>query len=276
MKIVLLINDNYFSYIAAKKFLKKYKSNISLVVFSSSLIQSKGLIYSILWVLKKTGLRHTLFKLFTYGFFKLVNMVDRVIPNMLKSSSTFLWVKRNKINYLVTSDVNSLKSFKRIKEASPELIISISMNQIIKKEILNLPQKRCINVHCAPLPKYAGMSPYVWALANNESHSAATIHYMDEGLDTGDVIEQRKISILKDDTSFSLFHRSCMIASDLLLTVIEKIEVDHVKSYPQDLSQKSYFSWPTKKCIKNLKNNGYSLAKIKDFYMAILYQESRL
>jgi len=60
-----------------------------------------------------------------------------------------------------------------------------------------MPPKRCINVHCAPLPRYGGMSPYVWALANNEDHSAATIHYMEEGLDVGDIIVQEKIDVVK-------------------------------------------------------------------------------
>jgi methionyl-tRNA formyltransferase len=150
------------------------------------------------------------------------------------------------------------------------------MNQIIRKEILSIPPNRCINVHCAPLPRYGGMSPYVWALANNEGHSAATIHYMEEGLDEGDIIVQEKVDVVEGDSAFSLFYRCCVLAGKLLTKAVDEIEAGTVSSYKQDLSQKSYFSWPTKECVKNLHNNGYRLAEISDFILAIFKQKPRV
>ena len=138
-----------------------------------------------------------------------------------------------------------------------------------------MPHKRCINVHCAPLPRYGGMSPYVWALAHNEDHSAATIHYMEEGLDTGDIIVQEKVNVVKNDSAFSLFYRCCLRACELLIKVVDEIEAGTVTSYKQDLSQKTYFSWPTKQCVKNLRKNGYRLAKITDFTRALFNQAPR-
>ena len=276
MKIVLLTNDNYFSYIAAIRFLENYKSDIALVVFSSALVGRRNTLSSIFFTLKNTGVRHTIFKLFTYGIFKVTRILSQVFPKILCGCSTFLWVKRNKLKFITTDDVNSYVCTNTIKAANPELIVSVSMNQVIKKEILNLPVNRSINVHCAPLPEYGVMSPYIWGLANNESYSAATIHYMDEGLNTGDIIVQEKISVLAEDSAFCLFHRCCNAVSELLLETVKKIQNGSVESYPQDLSKKSYFSWPTKQCIVSLRRNGYSLVKIRDFYLAILTQKSRL
>ena len=150
------------------------------------------------------------------------------------------------------------------------------MNQIIKKEILNLPSKRCINVHCAPLPRYGGMSPYVWILAHQEKHSAATIHYMDEGLDTGDIISQEFEPVVEKDSAFALFYRCCLRAAAMLLEVTDAIESERVASHTQDLSQKSYFSWPTRECIRDLRNHGYRLAKFSDIVMAIVQQKPRV
>jgi folate-dependent phosphoribosylglycinamide formyltransferase PurN len=276
MNIVLLTNDNYFSYIVAKKLLEHHKSDIKLVVFSSALIGRKGTFESIQWSFKHTGFRHTIFKLSVYGIFKIVRLVNQLIPFLTDGCSTKLWVNRNNLKFITTDNVNSSKCLVAIKESNPELIVSVSMNQLINKDILELPLKRSVNVHCAPLPAYGGMSPYVWALANNENHSAATIHYMDEGLDTGNIIMQEKISVLSNDSAFCLFHRCCSKASLLLMETIEKIENESVDSYPQNLSKKSYFSWPNKQCVKDLRRNGYFLATVKDFYLAIFKQKPRL
>jgi methionyl-tRNA formyltransferase len=117
------------------------------------------------------------------------------------------------------------------------------------------------------------MSPYVWALANNEDYSATTIHYMEEGLDEGDIIVQEKVDVVKGDSAFSLFYRCCLRARALLPKVVDEIEAGTATCYEQDLSKKTYFSWPTKECVKQLHANGYSLAKVMDFVRAIFKQE---
>ena len=183
MRIVLLTNDNFFSYTVLEDFLKQRKDDIKLIVFSSALVGKKSLLASIQWLLRETGFRHTAFKLLVYGVFRIMRVICKFLPFFPNHSSTFIWAKRQKIPTVISPLINNDEVVDRIRKLEPDLIVSVSMNQIAKKEILELPTHRCINVHCAPLPRYGGMSPYVWALANNESHSAATIHYMDEGLD---------------------------------------------------------------------------------------------
>lgn len=276
MKLVILTNDNFFSFTVLKDFLKGRKNDIELIVFSSALIGKKGMYDSIKWSTKNTGFRHTVFKLSVYGVFKFMKVLCSIFPFIKNNYSSFLWSKKNNIDYLVAPDVNADAVVNKIKGIGPDLIVSVSMNQIVRKQILEMPPKRCINVHCAPLPKYAGMSPYVWALANNEGCSAATIHYMEEGLDEGDIITQENIPIAKNDSAFALFYRCCLKASQLLPKVVNKIENDAVTSFRQNLNEKTYFSWPTKECVKNLKKNGYYLAKLTDFVFAIIRQKPRV
>lgn len=276
MKIAILTNDNFFSFSVLKGFLELRKNDIRLVVFSSALIGKRGTLASIKWSLENTGFRHTVFKLMVYGIFKVLKLVCKFLPFVPNNYSSYLWIRRNGINNINAANVNSPEVVEQIRQINPDLIVSVSMNQIVKKEILSMPPKRCINVHCAPLPKYAGMSPYVWALANNEDHSAATIHYMEEGLDEGDIIVQDKVPVVKNDSAFSLFYRCCLCAGRHLVKVVDEIEVGTVKCYQQDLTQKTYFSWPTKQCIMNLRSNGYRLARIKDFALAIFKQKPRM
>lgn len=276
MKIAILTNDNFFSFSVLKGFLELRKNDIRLVVFSSALIGKRGTLASIKWSLENTGFRHTVFKLMVYGIFKVLKLVCKFLPFVPNKYSSYLWIRRNGINNINAANVNSPEVVEQIRQINPDLIVSVSMNQIVKKEILSMPPKRCINVHCAPLPKYAGMSPYVWALANNEDHSAVTIHYMEEGLDEGDIIVQDKVPVVKNDSAFSLFYRCCLCAGRHLVKVVDEIEVGTVKCYQQDLTQKTYFSWPTKQCIMSLRSNGYRLARIKDFALAIFKQKPRM
>lgn len=276
MDIVILTNDNFFSFTVLKEFLVRRKEDIKLVVFSSALIGERDTISSIKWSLTKTGFCHTAFKLMVYGIFRMMAIICRLLPFIPNFYSSYLWVQRNNVKNLVSTNINEKETVEQIRAANPDLIVSVSMNQIVRKEILALPPKGCINAHCAPLPRYGGISPYVWALANNEDHSAATIHYMEEGLDEGDIIIQEKVNVLKGDSAFSLFYRCCLLASKLLVKVVDEIEAGTVTSYKQDLSKKTYFSWPTKKCVKNLHKNGYRLAKVTDFTSAIFNQKPRV
>ena len=276
MSIVILTNDNFFSFAVLKKFLELRKDDIKLIVFSSALIGKKGAFSSIKWSLHNTGFRHTVFKLMVYGVFRMMRIICRLLPFVANHCSSYLWAQRNNIKSVISADINTKETVDLIKQTNPDLIISVSMNQIVKKEIIALPPKRCINVHCAPLPRYGGMSPYVWALANNEDHSAATIHYMDEGLDTGDIIIQQKVIVVKNDSAFAMFYRCCRRASTLLIKIVDMIEAGTASSYKQDLSKKTYFSWPTKQCVKDLRKNGYRLAKVSDFTRAIFSQRPRV
>jgi len=276
MNIVVLTNDNFFSFTVLKEFLERRKDDIRLVVFSSALIGKKGVFDSIKWSLNNTGLRHTVFKVMVYGIFRLLKIICKLLPFIENCYSSRLWAEQNGINSVDAADINAPEIVKQIEAANPDLIVSVSMNQIVKKEVLKIAAKGCINVHCAPLPRYGGMSPYVWVLANNEDYSAATIHYMDEGLDTGDIIVQEKVNVVENDSAFDLFYRCCLRAGELLIKVVDKIEAGTVQSYQQDLSKKTYFSWPTEQCVKNLRKNGYRLAKLGDFAYAIFRHKPRI
>lgn len=276
MKIVFLTNDNFFCFTFVKHLVEAKKDDIQLIVFSSALIGKKKTVGSIIWAIKNTGFRHTVFKLSVYAVFRMMRIVCEVLPSVANHYSFYLWAKQNNMNYIFTANVNDNKIVQQIKSVGPDLIVAANMNQIIKKQILEIPPKGCINTHCGPLPRYGGISPYVWALAHNDDHSAATIQYMDEGLDTGDIIVQKKVNVVKNDSAFSLFYRCCLMAGNLLPKVVDEIEAGTVTKYKQDLSMKSYFSWPTKQCVDDLRKNGYRLARVTDFTCAVFHHKPRV
>ncbi len=264
-RIIILTNDNFFSWCVLRDFLPARAESLLGVVFSQALVGKKDMSNSLSWVLKHTGWRHFLFKTAVYGVFRVWNRLTGLLRLQAWTSSTLAWVRRHGVRHWLTANINEPAFVQMLRDLQPDLIISVSMNQVAKRELLKMPPLGCINVHCAPLPRYAGMSPYVWALANGEDHSAATIHYMEEGLDEGDILVQEKVSVRPRDSAFQLFWRCCTRAGELLITTVAAIETGTQSAYAQDLAQRSYFSWPTPECVRSLRQRGYRLARVGDF-----------
>ena len=105
----------------------------------------------------------------------------------------------------------------KIKELNPDIIFSFYYRNIIKKDILDIPSKGCINLHGSLLPKYRGRVPINWAVINGESHTGVTLHYMTEVPDAGDIIAQEQFPIELTDTAFDV-HNNATIASKKVLT----------------------------------------------------------
>ena len=111
-----------------------------------------------------------------------------------------------------------------LKELAPEVIVVAAFGQIITKEILEMPKYGCINVHASLLPAYRGAAPIQWAVINGDKESGVTIMQMDEGLDTGDMIEKVVVPLEKDETGGSLFDKLSMAGAKLCVEVLQKLE----------------------------------------------------
>ena len=75
------------------------------------------------------------------------------------------------------------------------MLVSILGNQIFKRKLIDLAPKGCINLHTALLPKYRGLMPTFWALKNNEKNTGVSVFFVDEGIDSGPIIIQKKVVI---------------------------------------------------------------------------------
>ena len=100
----------------------------------------------------------------------------------------------------------------------------MAYGKILPKEILDIPTLGCINVHASLLPKYRGAAPIQWAILNGDEETGITTMYMDEGMDTGDMILTQKVKIGEDETTGELWERLSDIGGKLLVKTLEKIE----------------------------------------------------
>lgn len=121
-----------------------------------------------------------------------------------------------------------------------DLIISCAYGLIIPKKILDLPKYHCINVHPSLLPKYRGPSPINYALFNNDKTTGVTIMYMDQKMDTGDILLQKAIPILDEDNYDSLYLKLTNLSIDLLAKTIDDLFANKAKPIKQDDSKATY------------------------------------
>lgn len=160
----------------------------------------------------------------------------------------------------VEKSINDNKVLKTIKSYNPDIIVSIASNQIFKKKLLTLPQKGCINLHTALLPKYRGLMPVFWAMKNNEEKIGVSVFLMDEGVDSGPIIVQRVLPIEKDDTMEQVIKKTKHVGMQAIIEVLEKMDSGDYELMENDASQSTYFSFPTKKDVREF------LASGKRFY----------
>ena len=116
----------------------------------------------------------------------------------------------NHIEYVRIVDFEAKTFINKLNLLSPDLIVIAHFEKLIQREIINIPNFGCINVHPSLLPYYRGMSPQHWPIINGEHETGVSVHFVDENADTGDIILQKKVQITSN-----------MYVSDLQLEFIK-------------------------------------------------------
>ncbi len=112
--------------------------------------------------------------------------------------------------------------FNNLDMISPDIIIVAAYGKILPKYILDYPKYGCINAHASLLPKYRGAAPIQRAIMNGESETGVCSMYMEEGLDTGDIIYTEKVEILPNDDFLSVHDKLAKAAADVILKTVTK------------------------------------------------------
>lgn len=111
-----------------------------------------------------------------------------------------------------------------VKGLNPDLICVVAYGKILPKEILNIPQYGCINLHGSILPKYRGAAPIQWAVLNGDKTTGVTTIYMNEDMDSGDIILKQEVEIGEYETTGELWNRLSTIGAKLLVETVRQIE----------------------------------------------------
>jgi len=158
---------------------------------------------------------------------------------------------------------NNVEFIEQIKKLNPDIICVVAYGKILPKELLDIPKLGCINVHGSLLPKYRGAAPIQWAVLNGEKTTGITTMYMDEGMDTGDMILKQEIEIGGDETTGEVWDRLSKIGGELLVKTLKEIEkgtaprekqTEEATFAPMLTKEMAKIDWNTKTAaeIKNL------------------------
>ncbi len=181
--------------------------------------------------------------------------------------------KANKlgIEFLYTENVNSREFIKKLSLLKCDLLVSMSFNQIFKEPIISIPKLGIINCHAGKLPLYRGRNVLNWVLINDEKEFGITVHYIDEGIDTGDIIVQQTYPIDDSDTYRSLLEKAYVECPNLLLKAIIKIKNGEVESIKQCNILNSYMYCSRRKEGDEVINWNSSSREIFNFIRALSY-----
>ncbi len=128
----------------------------------------------------------------------------------------------------------------RVQLESIDLILNVHSLHIVHPEVLSAARVGAFNLHNGPLPSYAGMNAVNWAIMNGQSQHGTTLHWMESGIDTGDVAFETSFDLADDATGLSL-SRQCTKDGIELVRHLLATEPEHIPRKPQDLSRRQYY-----------------------------------
>jgi methionyl-tRNA formyltransferase len=179
---------------------------------------------------------HALVKSTEHQVLAVVTQPDKPVGRQLKLAASPVKEAAFKLHLKIfqPEKIGNATSVAQLKYLKPDLIVVAAYGQILTKEILNLPKYGCLNIHTSLLPKYRGASPIHSAIAAGERQSGVTIMWMDEGLDTGDILSQEVLTIRRHETAQTLHDRLAKVGADALLKALPLIETGNAPRTKQD------------------------------------------
>lgn len=150
-----------------------------------------------------------------------------------------------------------------LKSVNPDFIVVVAYGQILPKEVLQIPKYGCINLHASLLPEYRGAAPINWCIINGETETGNTTMFMDEGLDTGDILLNSRINITDNMTAGELHDILMEDGADLVVRTLEGVKSQDIKGKKQGKPTTEY----AKMLNKHMANINWNLdaVSIKNF-----------
>ena len=166
---------------------------------------------------------------------KPVGREQRIEPAPIKKA-----IAKTKIPILQPAKIKDPKTIEEIRGLTPDVIVVVAYGQILPRDVLEVPRLGCLNLHASLLPRWRGAAPIQAAIAAGDCETGITVMYMDEGLDTGDILLQRGVEIMPNDTGGSLHDRLAQIAPESLLESLRLLAAGKAPRIPQDNAHATY------------------------------------
>lgn len=258
VKYVFIQNDPFHLPRVLDKYLREFHDS-TVGVNIQSVAQGKRTISQTAMVLYRVyGLRYFGWKFRRYVWAKLsAKIINDLCRSTRKCYSVAAVARKYGVPVTDSVDVNS-ESFRRhLRELGVQLIVSISGTQFYGKALREQASAGIVNCHGALLPKYRGLMPSFWTLANGETEGGVSVHFVDEKLDNGPIIVQRRYRIHSHDTLEQIMARSKDLAAEAIIECVGLIEGGNPPRLPNNESVASHYSMPTREDVRRFYANGH-------------------
>jgi methionyl-tRNA formyltransferase len=149
-------------------------------------------------------------------------------------------IAKPRIPILQPARIKDQQVIEQICGLKPDVIVVVAYGQILPRDVLEIPRLACLNLHASLLPRWRGAAPIQAAIAAGDRETGITVMYMDEGLDTGDILLQRNVEILPNDTGGSLHDRLAQIAPEALLESLRLLAAGNAPRISQENARATY------------------------------------
>lgn len=148
--------------------------------------------------------------------------------------------EKNGITVYQPDSVRTEECLSLMKELNPDCVVVVAYGKIIPSDMLKLPKFGFVNVHGSLLPKYRGAAPIQWSIIDGETKTGVTTMQMDDGIDTGDMLEVSETEIGENETAGELFDRLAEMGGKLIVSSLSKLEKGELTPIPQDHEKSNY------------------------------------
>lgn len=209
-----------------------------------------------------------LYKLYGFGYFQwkvrkyiLKKVLAKVQNDWMGSTrnchSVAAVARKYGVEVTESVDVNSEEFLSHLREKGVSFIVSISGTQLYRKKLRQQTEHGIVNCHGALLPKYRGLMPSFWTLANGESEGGTSVHFVDAKLDNGPIVVQKKYRIHPHDTLEEVMARSKDLAAEAIIECVRLVEAGDPPLMPNPESEMTHFSMPTKEDVRRFREKGH-------------------
>ena len=284
MKIVILANDDIpYSGLLSYPVLKKFANEISGIFIQDRILDSNTTTLGLFnKVKKKSSLQFAIFYAREIINYKIAVLIRRIFHMNKHSNDCYIETNANLGKmfgipvFKIEGSINDEIWLNKINEIKPDLIICIRYAEILKNSLLTIPNGGVINFHPSLLPKYKGMAPIFQALLHNENEIGFSLHYIDEGIDTGKIIKRQKIKTEKNESVSHIAIRAHVVAGYELLSILNNLKKGDKKTEQITQDNGNYFSWPEKKDVKKFMQYNKKYVEFRDFLSLVFYNPRNL
>jgi methionyl-tRNA formyltransferase len=258
IKYVFVQDDPFFLPQLLDKFLREFADS-TVGINVQSVAQGKRTVWETAReLLRMYGLRYFVWKLRHYGVLRVkAKLLNDLLGSSKRCYSVAAVARKYGLEVTRAVDVNSEAFRRHLAAHNVALIVSMSGTQLYRRKLREQTPAGIINCHGGLLPRYRGLMPSFWTLANGETVGGVSVHFVDDKLDSGPILVQRTYRIYKWDTLEDVMARSKDLAAEAVIEAVRIIEAGDPPTQPNDASLATSFSLPTREDVARFLASGH-------------------